>query len=125
MVSNSPSAIEAISIEQGIALIAINIIGLVCIGSIFYLMREKTPEPKAKLIMSAKIGVVFIILFAVFSGDLGISFWVESGNFQTVTLAIPLFICGSPFVFPIVVMGAYIQLIYRDKIQEFVNAHKR
>lgn len=115
----------AISIEQVFALIAVNVIGLVLIGLIFFLMREKTPNPKAKLLMSVRMGLIMVILLAVVSGDLGIYLWIDSGNFQAMTLAIPLTICGSPFVFLVVLMGTYVQLIYRDKIQGFVDAHKR
>jgi hypothetical protein len=121
----SMSNLGLISIEQLIALLAVNIVGLVGIGLIFWLMREKTPNPKTKLIMSVKMGLIMIILLAIVSGDLGISLWIESGNFQYVMIAIPLLICGSPFVFPVVVMGTYIQLIYRDKIQAYVDSHKR
>jgi hypothetical protein len=117
--------IVALSIAQIIALIAINTIGIVCIGSIFYLMRKKTPEPKAKFMVSAKMGLVSIFIFAVISGDVGISLWIKSGNMQAMQIAIPLFVCLGPFMFPIVAAGTYIQLVCRDKIQEYVDSHKR
>jgi hypothetical protein len=114
-----------ISIEQVFALIAVNVIGLVFMGLIFFLMRGKSPNPTAKLLVSVRMGLIMVILLAVVSGDLGIYLWIDSGNFQAMTLAIPLIICGSPFVFLVVIMGTYVQLIYRDKIQRFVDAHKR
>ena len=122
---NSMSNLDHVSIDQVIALFAVNLIGLVGIGLIFYLMREKTPNPKTKLIISAKMGVASIILFAVISGDLGISLWIKTGNFHAMKIAILLVVCLGPLMFPVVVMGTYVQLIYRDKIQEYIDSHKR
>jgi hypothetical protein len=87
-------------------------------------MKKKTPDPKTKLLVSLKMGLVMVILLVIVSGNIGIYLWIDSGNFQAVMLAIPLIICCSPFGFIVVVMGTYVQLIYRDKIQEFVDSLK-
>jgi bacteriorhodopsin len=113
------------SIEQVIALIVVNIIGIVFLVLIVILMRKKTPNLKEKFDLSIKIGLISIMVFGVISSDLGIYLWIKSGNFRAVFLAIPLIICGSLFIFSTGVLGTYIQLIYRDKIQSFVDSHKR
>jgi hypothetical protein len=112
------------TLEKLIALIGINILGLLCIGLIFYLTREKTPNSKTKLFLSGKIGLIMVMLLAIISGNLGIYFWIKSGNFQAVLFAIPLLFCGSPFVFVVVLAGTYIQLLYRDRFQKFINSQK-
>lgn len=113
-----------ITIIHVIALIVINSIGLGCILLIFILMRQKTPHPREKLALSIELGLIFIMIYGVISSDLGIYLWIKSGNILAMVLAIPLFICGSPLIFPLVVSGTYLQLIYRDKLQSFVDSHK-
>ena len=125
MINNSISNLASISIEQLIALLVVNIIGSVCLWLAIYLINKKTSSPKTKLVTSIKLGLGSIILFAVLSGNVGISLWVESGNFQAALFAIPLFICGSIFMLPVVLMGTYVQLIYQDKIQGYLDSQKR
>jgi hypothetical protein len=40
-------------------------------------------------------------------------------------VALPLFLCSIPTIFPVVAMGTYIQLSYRDKIMEYTDSIKR
>ena len=125
MVDNRIGVFGMISNEQVITLLVINIIGVVCLVLIFILISKKTPKPMEKLDMSIKMGLITIMALGVASSDLGIYFWIKSGNFRAVILAVPLIICSSPFVFLTKILGTYIQLIYRDKMQSFVDSHKR
>lgn len=119
------SNLDLMSIEQIMALLAVNSVGIVCIGLMGCLINKKAPDSKTKLVISVKTGLVSIILFAVIAIDVGIYLWIDSSNFRSATIAIPLSICLGPFMFPVVAAGTYLQLIYRDKIQEYVDSHKR
>jgi hypothetical protein len=123
--NNSMSKLELTSIEQIMVLLAVNGVGIVCIGLMGYLINKKAPDPKSKLVISVKTGLVSIILFTVIASDVGIYLWIDSSNFRSATIAIPLSICLGPFMFPVVAAGTYLQLIYRDKIQEYVDSRKR
>ena len=123
--NNSMSNVQLILVEHVIALLVLNIVGLICLWLTVYLINKKTPNPKTKLVTSIKMGLGMLIILAIISGNLGVYLWVESGNFQAAILAIPLFICGSMFIFPVVTIGTYVQLIYQDKMQEYVDSHRQ
>lgn len=74
--------------------------------------------------MAISIGVASasIVLWATMCIDLGIYFWINSGNFQSVLIAIPLLLFGAPTILLVVSVGTYVQLIYREKIQEYTNS---
>jgi hypothetical protein len=112
----------SISIGQLIALFVVNAIGVVCFGLIFFLIYQKSPTPKTKLYISVGIGLIGIILLSVASGDLGIYLWIKSGNLKAAVGFLPLLICGIPLIFPVTIAGSYIQLTYRDKMQEYVDS---
>jgi len=75
--------------------------------------------------MSVKLGLIAVLLLVVFVGDLGIFMWIKSGNFEAITFIAALLICGTPFIFLVTLMGSYLQLVYRDKFQKYLDSQKR
>ncbi|MBI5352352.1 MAG: hypothetical protein HZB50_06905 [Chloroflexi bacterium] len=113
--------VGSILLQHVLALIFINLVGLACFGAIFYLVRKATSTTKAKMLISAEIGLISVVLLGILSGNLGIYFWVKSGSFRAIVMGLPLIICGTPILFPVVAIGTYVQLGYKDKIQNYVN----
>lgn len=114
--------LESMSIEQLVAIFFVNGIGVVCLGTIFILVKKNSSTPKGKISVSVCMGMIGVILLGTVLGDLGIYFWLESGDFQSVTEVLPIFSCLIPFVFLTTTVGTYIQLIYKDKIQGYVDS---
>lgn len=113
------------SIENIIVLVIVNLMSVVCIGLIGYFILRKTETPKTKLFISIMSALVSIVLWAMISINSGIYFWIKSGNVRSLLVALPLFLCSIPTIFPVVAMGTYIQLSYRDKIMEYTDSIKR
>lgn len=105
-----------ISLEQIFALLIVNSSGLILLAVIYRLFRFQTLTTTEKLALSLRLtlagtGIMIILLL-----DIGICFWISSGDFRTAAIIIPMAICGLPFVF-IMFLGILIQLGYREKIQ--------
>lgn len=115
-------AIANMSIEQLIVLVVVNLVGVLLVGGITYFVFRKTPRPKTKMAISIGVAIASIVLWAIICVDLGLYFWIQSGNFRSVLIAIPLLLFGAPTILLVVSIGTYVQLIYRDKIQEYTNS---
>jgi len=113
---------SSISLEHLIVLIAVNFIGLSCFGLMFYVMRRKHEDKRQKIIASIKLGLISLAMLLVIFANIGIYFWVKSGDYRATLIVIPLLLCLAPVFFPIVSLGAYIQLGYRDKIESIVKS---
>jgi hypothetical protein len=111
------------SIEQIIAIVIVNVFGLASVCFLmYYFMREPSPDHKTKLGISLRVGLAMIGLIAIIAADSGIYFWIKSNDFRAMVMGLPLFICGVPLLFPVFVGGIYLQLIYREKIQDFTRS---
>jgi cadmium resistance protein CadD (predicted permease) len=110
-----------ISFYQIISLVVLNFIGLLCILLIFYIARISAKSTNRKILISFSMGVVSIIGAIITLSNIGIYFWIEKGNWRAFLGVLPLMLCILPIVFPITVAGTYLQLFYKEKIEEGVN----
>jgi hypothetical protein len=116
------SFINHLSFQQLLAFFFINLVGLFLIFLVFRLMPKKQTTSNMKLMISGLIGLIGLGLLTVGLLDAGIYLWKDSSNLSAVVSLLPLLICLSPIIFPIIMIGGYIQLIYRDKIQNIVHS---
>lgn len=111
-----------ISLEQLIILMIVNLIGLSCFGLIFRIMQRKHENKKHKIKASIELGLTSLVFLIVIFADIGIYFWVKSGDFRAALLMLPFLLCMAPIFFPVVSFGSYIQLGYRDKIESIAKS---
>ena len=111
-----------ISLELLAVFIIVNFIGLSSIGFTFYIMQRKHETKSQKIKASIGLGLSSLILLLVIFADIGIYFWLKSGDYRATLVVMPLALCVAPVFFLIVSVGAYLQLVYRDKIESLVNS---
>ena len=110
------------SMELLLAFILVNSIGLSCIGLIFYIIQRKYETTSQKVKVSIGLGLISLVLLIVIFADIGLYFWQKSGDYRATLVVMPLVLCVAPIFFSIVSVGAYLQLVYRDKIESVVNS---
>lgn len=86
-------------------------------------MPKKQTTSKDKLIIAALIGLTGLGLYAVGLLDVGIYLWKISSNLPAIVSLLPFLICIGPIIFSMIMFGSYIQLFYRDKIQDVVHSN--
>ena len=111
-----------ISLEQAVVLIVVNFIGVSCFGLIYYSMQRKHENRNQKIKAAIGLGLISLLILIMIFADIGIYFWVKSGDFRAALIVLPLPLCIAPVFFPTVSLGAYIQLVYRDKIESIVKS---
>ena len=111
-----------ISPEQAAVLIVVNFIGLSCFGLIFYIMQRKHENKNQKIKAAIELGLISLLILVTIFTDMGIYYWVKSNDFRATLIVLPLLFCLAPVFFPTVSLGAYIQLVYRDKIESIVKS---
>ena len=110
-----------VPLELLIVFTVVNFVGLSCIGLIFYGMQRKYETTSQKVIASIGLGLISLILLIVIFADIGLYFWQQSGDYRATLVVIPLGLMVAPVFFSIVSAGVYLQLVYRDKIESFLN----
>jgi hypothetical protein len=112
-------------IVQIIALFVTNIIGIALVGLIIISFRIIHEIPNKKLILSIGVGFITQGILLVALLDVGILLWMDSGNFPAVFSVLPFSLCLIPILLPVTAIGTYIQLTYREKIQDYINSKLR
>jgi uncharacterized membrane protein len=117
--------IRFITIQQILALIIVNSVGLLLVATIFWVNRLQTRQALEKLALAFGLALIATGIMLVILLDVGISLWISSGNIQSVAITVPMAVCGLPFVFIVSFIGSYIQLGYRDKMQDALHSIAR
>ncbi|NOG76784.1 MAG: hypothetical protein HND45_12920 [Chloroflexi bacterium] len=112
---------NTISVEHIVVLVVVNLLGFASLGLISYIIFRRTEMPKSKMMVSVGVALVSAILWAMICLNFGIYSWIKSSNIKSVLVALPLFICVAPSVFPMIIAGTYLQLTYKDKIRGYVD----
>ena len=111
-------------LNSSIVLLAIlafaSFIGIILAGAIGYFAFKKYLVTRNKLVGSTGVAFATILLWITICVDIGIYFAFHNNNLKSALVTLPLLLCGI-FVFPIVFGGTYLQLIYREKIEKFIN----
>lgn len=106
-----------ITAEHLLSFIVVNLIGVVLVGLIFLIFRLIPNNPNKKIILSVSEGFIAMGLMIIGLLDVGIYLWVISGNFRSVYSVLPFSLCLFPILFPVTVIGTFIQLSYAEKIK--------
>ena len=85
-------------------------------------MQRKHENRNQKIKAAIGLGLISLLILIMIFADIGIYFWVKSGDFRAALIVLPLPLCIAPVFFPTVSLGAYIQLVYRDKIESIVKS---
>ena len=117
--------IRFITIQQILALIIVNSVGLLLVATIFWVNRLQTRQALEKLALAFGLALIATGIMLVILLDVGISLWISSGNIQSVAITVPMAVCGLPFVFIVSFIGGYIQLGFRDKMQDALHSIAR
>jgi len=113
---------DLISVVQILSLFVINLPGLVFVGFIFMLIRKIPKNNKERFMISISIGLLGELILLILSFDIYIFFWIEYKHFFAGFWVLFFIIFGNIIMFPIITIGSYIQLSYRDKIQDYLNS---
>lgn len=111
-----------ISIVQILSVFTVNFVGLTFVLLILKLIWKKPKSHAEKLIVSIGMSSIALCISLVGTLDLGIYFWIKSGNIRVVFVVLPMFLCLSAFMVPMVVFGSYVQLSYWEKMQDYVDS---
>ena len=85
-------------------------------------MQRKHESKNQKIKAAIELGLISLLILVVIFADMGIYYWVKSNDFRAALIVLPLLLCIAPVFFPTVSLGAYIQLVYRDKIESIVKS---
>ena len=107
--------------EHFAAFIVVNFVGILCIGAMYYFIRKPTSKRTEKFRVSVAIGFISILFWAAMISNVGILFWIKSGDLRASLLSVPLMVCGAPIVFPAMTAITYFQLVYADMIREHLH----
>ena len=107
-------------VDQILAMILDNLVGLLLISLIFWLFRLSTRKTIEKVFLSILLALLGSGIMLVIWIDIGIYFWVKSGDIHSGMVIIPMVLCTLPVFFIVCLVGIYIQLIYRDMLQSIV-----
>ena len=111
-----------ITAEQLLSFIIVNLAGVALVGLIFRLIPN---NPNKKIVLSVGVGLIAVGILIIAFLDVGIYLWVTSGNFRSVYSVLPLSLCFVPILFPVTVIGTYIQLSYVEKIKGYIYSAAR
>ena len=85
-------------------------------------MQRKHESKNQKIKAAIELGLISLLILVTIFTDMGIYYWVKSNDFRATLIVLPLLFCLAPVFFPTVALGAYIQLVYRDKIESIVKS---